>query len=83
MVTLLNELDSIRVTKKFKRYGFALISNHNGWIKTAEKLSKSKDKKISEPAGLLANIGYAYAISKGVDTNHIVELRELFNEKVL
>jgi len=80
MIELLNELDGFRGKRIFKKYGFGLGGPHNPWIKGVEKLSRSKEKKVRKKASVLANIGYAYAMSKGVDTDHIKELRDFFNE---
>lgn len=98
MNELLKRLDGFRETKHFIRFGFAnrytrikgLLKfikgpgvNNNPWIKEVEKLSQSTDNHTHECASLLANIGYAYAISKGKNTDHIKELREHFDEKIL
>ena len=83
MTDLLKELDEFRKGKNFKRFGFAIGGNNNGWIKKVEKLSSSKNNHTHETASLLANIGYAYVTTKGNDLDRIKELRELFDEKIL
>lgn len=83
MIDLLKELDEFREGKNFKRFGFAIGGNNNWWIKKVEKLSLSKDNCTHETYSLLANIGYKYAISKGVDNDSIKELRQHFDEKIL
>lgn len=83
MIDLLKELDQFRKGKNFNRFGFAIGGNNNRWIKKVEKLSLSKNNYTHEVAVLLANIGYAYVTSKGNDSEHIKELRQLFNEKIL
>ena len=98
MIELLKKLDGFRESEHFKRFGFANRDtringlwkfikgpgvNYNPWIKEVEKLSQSSDNNTHECASILANIGYAYAISKGKNTDHIKELREYFDEKIL
>ncbi len=83
MIDLLKELDQFREGKNFKRFGFAYGGDNNEWIKNVEKISRSTDNHTHECASLLANIGYKYAISKGIDNDSIKELRLHFDDKTL
>jgi hypothetical protein len=83
MIDLLKELDGFRKGKNFKRFGFSVGGENNSWIKNIEKLSQSTDNHTHECASLLANIGYKYAISKGMDNDSIKDLRLHLDDKIL
>ena len=76
MKNLLIELDEIRKTEEFIKYGFADGGNHKGFIDKCKRLSKSGNRHISENAKRMVYIAYAYVTSRGEDTNNIRKQRK-------
>lgn len=84
--TLLNQLESFKNKKDFKKYGFSIAYKYNVWLKEVSDLKDflATNKRSSEELLVLQlqNLGLSYVTTKGEEVERTKRFKRLIQEAI-